>query len=170
MSEEYEVLIRKPSQLVNTGVFLFGSVFLVIAFVAKPYLLDVFIETNLLVIGSYVHKYYFLVYLIVALWMFYEFLVVYVTSWEISEERIVHKHGILIRYNDHLELFRVKDWSLTQPLIYRIFGLSNLVLHTSDASDPILPLNAIPKGNDAIEAIRERVDHMRQRKGVREID
>lgn len=89
---------------------------------------------------------------------------------KITDQRIIEKRGILSITTNQLELYRVKDISLQQPLILRIFGLSNIILITSDNSNPLYLLRGIEEGSELIEKIRLAIDKRRDIKGVKELD
>jgi uncharacterized membrane protein YdbT with pleckstrin-like domain len=165
------IVIRKPSQLVNSGVFIFGTILIIVALMAESSVNDLMLST---MFGfDFVQRmmnYYWVIYVFVGLWMIYEFLVVFVTSYQITEDRLIYRHGLIIAVRDEIELFRVKDLQLTKPLIYRVFFLSTLELSTSDVTHPVLSMGAIRKGEDTLEIVRNRVEIMRHKKGVREFD
>lgn len=110
---------------------------------------------------------FFLVTIPFALW---QWLVTLNNRYTLSSERFIHKEGVFNRNVEHLELYRVKDYSLSIPLILRLFGLSNIVLKTSDPTTPTVIINGVRNGEKVLDIIRERVEHLRQTKGVREID
>ncbi|WP_405208504.1 PH domain-containing protein [Aquimarina sp. LLG6339-5] len=105
--------------------------------------------------------------LILALW---KFLDTKYNKVKITDQRIIERRGILSISTNQLELYRVKDIRLEQPLILRIFGLSNIELTTSDSTDPIYILKGIEDGSELIEKIRIAIDNRRDLKGVRELD
>jgi uncharacterized membrane protein YdbT with pleckstrin-like domain len=102
-----------------------------------------------------------------ALW---KWLVVKNIKYELTSQRLKTHSGVLNKHIDELELYRVKDYKLVQPFFLRIFSLSNVVLETSDRSNPSITIRAITNGNDVREQIRQIVEELRQRKGVREVD
>jgi uncharacterized membrane protein YdbT with pleckstrin-like domain len=91
-------------------------------------------------------------------------------EYEITSERIRLTRGILSRRMDELELYRVKDTSIEQPLMLRLFGLSNVVVRSSDTSTPIFVIEAVPDAQMLRENLRGCVEKMRERKRVREVD
>ena len=95
-----------------------------------------------------------------------------IRTWKIAvtNQRVTEQKGVLSRSTDELELFRVKDIKLDEPLWIRIFGLSNIVLHTSDRTSPIVIIPAIKDGKELRETLRDLVDQRREQKGVRETD
>jgi uncharacterized membrane protein YdbT with pleckstrin-like domain len=92
------------------------------------------------------------------------------TSYEITTQRLKITTGILNRKLDELELFRVKDYAMDQPLFLRMVGLGNLNLVTSDISTPTLAIRAIPKVEEVREMLRNAIQTERDRKRVREMD
>jgi uncharacterized membrane protein YdbT with pleckstrin-like domain len=92
------------------------------------------------------------------------------TAYELTTQRLRITHGILNRQLDELELYRVKDYVLVQPLFLRMLGLGNITLLSSDASTPMLELRAIPGADDVREKLRTAVQTERDRKRVRALD
>jgi uncharacterized membrane protein YdbT with pleckstrin-like domain len=90
--------------------------------------------------------------------------------YEVTSERIRLTQGVFSKRMDEIELYRVKDTSLEQPFLLRLFGRSNLIIKTSDASTGDFVIPAIPKAHELRESLRGCVEKTRERKGVREID
>jgi uncharacterized membrane protein YdbT with pleckstrin-like domain len=111
--------------------------------------------------------FFLIVPLFYALW---KWLVIKNTKYELTSQRLKTHSGVLNKHVDELELYRVKDYKLVQPFFLRIFSLSNVVLETSDRSNPSITIRAIADGNDVREQIRKLVEELRQRRGVREVD
>jgi uncharacterized membrane protein YdbT with pleckstrin-like domain len=97
-------------------------------------------------------------------------LVTKTTVYELTSQRFKTRRGILNRKLDELELFRVKDYSMEQPLFLRVLRLGNLTLMTSDVSTPTLILRAIPEVEDVREKLRNAVQAERERRRVRPLD
>lgn len=92
------------------------------------------------------------------------------TAYELTTQRLKISKGILNRKLDELELFRVKDYSMDQPLFLRLLGLGNLTMATSDVSSPTVEIKAIPNVEAVREMLRTAVQTERDRKRVRELD
>ena len=105
--------------------------------------------------------------LFVLLWKWLE---VKNTKYELTNERLRTRTGILNKKMDDLELYRVKDYKLDSPFFLRLFSLGNIVLETSDKSSPVVVIKAIPNGADLLEQIRRCVEVRRDQKRVREVD
>ena len=92
------------------------------------------------------------------------------TKYEISEERIIETTGVFSRSTDETELYRVKDIRLEEPFFLRMFGLSTILLVTSDKTSPIIALSGVKEGNNLRKTLRDAVEVRRELKGVRERD
>jgi membrane protein YdbS with pleckstrin-like domain len=92
------------------------------------------------------------------------------TSYELTTQRLKISTGIFNKHLDELELFRVKDYSMTRPFFLRMMGLGHLTLVTSDISSPTVNIKAIPRVEEVREMLRAAVQTERDRKRVRELD
>jgi uncharacterized membrane protein YdbT with pleckstrin-like domain len=105
--------------------------------------------------------------LFIILW---KWLVVKNTKYELTNQRLRIRYGVLNKKTDELELYRVKDYKLDQPLFLRLFSLGNIVLETSDKSSPIVTIEAVPEAEQLREKLRIHVEERRDSKRVREVD
>ena len=64
----------------------------------------------------------------------------------------------------------MKDLETHQPFLYRLVGIENVQLNTSDTSSPFILVQAVPRAVGLADKIRNQVEIIRQQKGVREID
>jgi uncharacterized membrane protein YdbT with pleckstrin-like domain len=64
--------------------------------------------------------------------------------------------GLFFKQTDTVELFRVKDYVITEPFLLQLFRLMDLHLKTTDPENPVLWLRGIPRC-DIIDIIRQRV-------------
>ena len=92
------------------------------------------------------------------------------TVYELTSQRLRKTSGIFNKKLDELELYRVKDSTLEQPLLLRMFGLGNINVVSSDATMPLVLINAVPGAYDMREKLRVAVEAERDRKRVREVD
>jgi uncharacterized membrane protein YdbT with pleckstrin-like domain len=90
--------------------------------------------------------------------------------YELTTERLKITEGILNKVTDTLELYRVKDIETRQPFLYRMVGVENVQMNTSDTSSPFIFIEAIPSTVGLADKIRNQVEAIRAQKGVREID
>src|ERR1700724_1622844 len=90
--------------------------------------------------------------------------------YELTTERLKITEGIFSKVTDTLELYRVQDLETRQPFLYRMFGVENVQMNTSDTSSPFIFIEAIPSAVGLGDKIRNQVEAIRAQKGVREID
>lgn len=103
----------------------------------------------------------------VAAW---KWLVIRCTGYELTSERLRLRHGVLNRKVEQLELYRVRDYRLEQPIWLRPLGLAHVILTTADQSHPVIHLRAIAEGEALMEKLRTAVEACRARKGVRDLE
>ncbi|MFN2507282.1 MAG: PH domain-containing protein [Chthoniobacterales bacterium] len=90
--------------------------------------------------------------------------------YELTTERFKITQGVFSKASSTVELYRVKDIEVRQPFIYRMLGVENLNVTTSDISSPFLLLDAIPVTAGLPDKLRNQVEAIRVQKRVREID
>ena len=91
-------------------------------------------------------------------------------NYRLTDQRLHESTGILFRQTDELELYRVKDVSIEEPLLQRLVGCGRVVIVTSDKSTPLVVLNAVSNPHVVADLLRDCVERCRVAKGVREID
>src|SRR2546421_1462233 len=89
---------------------------------------------------------------------------------ELTTERLKMTQGIFSKVTETLELYRVKDIEVLQPFIYRIVGLENIKVNTSDLSSPVILLDGISQKVGFADKLRNQVEIIRAQKKVRELD
>jgi len=92
------------------------------------------------------------------------------TSYRLTNQRFFVDEGILSRKSEELELYRVKDITVVRPFFLRIVGRGNIILHTSDQTNPKVHVLGIKNIEVVRDDIRNLVEHLRKEKGVREVD
>jgi len=161
----------KPSQLLNLENFLLTLLVFPLAFIMnsmlKQQLPTIFIPEKLSM-----HIYRLPIYLSVfaLLNLGYQILKVYCIRYEINTEELKHYSGILSRKHEFVELYRIKDYRVERPFVYRLFGLGNLILYTSDKTTPVICLYAISDPEEKYKIIRRLVELNRREKHVFEVD
>lgn len=170
MTDKNENIRCKPSQLVNLKFF----AGVLIALVLLNFITDLLIqipsdlipqnlEVQIIRIPQYAA-------IIAVLFLGYRILKIWCTQYEITTGELKHTYGILHRRHDFIELYRVKDFHVDRPLLYRIFGLGNLRIYTSDKTSPVFRLVAIREPQEIYIILRERVEQNRREKHVFEVD
>lgn len=93
-------------------------------------------------------------------------------TFEITEERLIIRRGIIFKSVDEIELYRIKDVRIDFSLLNQMAGIGRITISSSDettrAGDLVMP--EIQKAQERREALRRLVDTARQKRQVREID
>ena len=92
------------------------------------------------------------------------------TVYEVTDQRIKLKTGILNQEINECELYRVRDYKVVKPFFQRIFGLGRIELVTSDRSNSNINLNGIKDPENLYNLIRDNVEKIRRKTGTRELD
>jgi uncharacterized membrane protein YdbT with pleckstrin-like domain len=103
-------------------------------------------------------------------WMIWLSVVTAAHHYQLTGQRMKETRGVLSRSTDELELYRVKDIVVRQPILHRLFGRGTIIMPTSDKSTPMVVLKSIGDPMYVANLIREHVEKCRVAKGVREID
>lgn len=96
----------------------------------------------------------------------WRYLVVKCRTYKLTDQRLVITSGVINRKNEQIELFRVKDIDWEEPLMLRLFGLGRLTIRSTDSTDPIATLNAIPGGEQVVDTFRGAVTRLRTKNRV----
>ena len=86
-----------------------------------------------------VHYALMVLFLVVWLMLCYTYIdTLFATKWIITKDELIFRHGIISRREEHLELYRVIDYSEKQNFLQLVFGNKTVKVISGDASDPIL--------------------------------
>lgn len=91
-------------------------------------------------------------------------------QYTITGERLLYKHGVFNRITDEIELFRVRDFQVREPISLRPWGLGNVVLITSDRTHPEIVIEAVPETAKLHSMVRGLVRQCWMNRGVYEVD
>lgn len=157
-----------PSQIVNIKPFL-GWSLVAAVIVAVPVLAHLYFDKEL---ASYTSMtYWALVLLVLPLAaVAWKWLKISSIRYVLTSERIKLRTGIIARHHEVVELYRVKDISLEQPVFMRLCGLGHVIALTSDKSLPTVTFYAVRRPGELLEELRKNVEACRVRRGVREMD
>jgi len=92
------------------------------------------------------------------------------TRYVVTSQRVRITTGILSTETNDTELYRVDDIRLEQPFWLRLVGRGDVVLTTSDRSDPNVVLKAVAGSGELRDQIRIHVEECRDRKHTRVMD
>lgn len=108
--------------------------------------------------------------LIPLIWIVWRYLVVRCQTFELTNERLRVSKGVINQEIDEVELYRVKDILVVRKWWMRMAGLGTIHLDTSDRSMPKIDIHAIRDSLELRESLRKKVEAMRDKKRVREMD
>lgn len=93
----------------------------------------------------------------------------FATKWIITKDELIFRHGIISRREEHLELYRVIDYSEKQNFLQLVLGNKTVKVISGDASDPVLYMYGIDRKIPVIETLRDRVKVARKESGIFEV-
>lgn len=161
----------RPSQLINLETFLLTilavPVILLMDGILKQQLPVQFLLAKLIV---YIYRLPHYLSVFVLLNLAYQVVRVYCIRYEIHAEELRYYSGIFRRKHEFIENYRIKDYRVERPLIYRMFGLGNLIIYTSDKTTPVIRLDAIKEPEEKYKILRGLVELNRREKHVFEVD
>jgi len=92
------------------------------------------------------------------------------TEYELTSQRLVLSSGVFNRRTEEIELYRVRDTSLDEPLLLRLFGAGNVVVFATDSSTPSFVLRAVRGASAVRQKLRAAVEVARDQKRVRSLE
>ncbi|MEA3028703.1 MAG: hypothetical protein QOG13_28 [Sphingomonadales bacterium] len=94
------------------------------------------------------------------------------SKYEVTEERLIVRRGIISKSIDEIELYRIKDVRIDFSIINQLAGIGRITISSSDETtrDGDLVLSNIERAQERRETLRRLVDTARQKRRVREID
>lgn len=102
-----------------------------------------------------------------AIWRYF---VVRSMVYEVTNERVKHRHGVLNKMVNEMELYRVRDYQVQQPFWLRLVGCGNVVILSADRTDGELVLWAVKDSEKVANTVRALVEQSRRARGVRDLD
>ena len=171
MNEDTSYITCRPSQLVNLNCILLTLVMVAVFFLLGE-VLQRFLQELPISEEAVFHLKRLPVYLtvMVLLRLGYRILKIRCMRYEITPEELEYHSGIFSRKHEYIELYRVKDFEINRPLIYRLFGRGDLILHTSDKTNPQFWMEAIRDPEETYTVLRAFVERNRRLKHVYEVD
>ncbi len=155
MNENEKILWEgTPSQVINIRVYLLAGIVALLV-IALAIWLSVWI--TFLVIVPFVYAWW-------------KWLTLKCFQYKLTEERLTLTTGIFSKQIEELELYRVRDYSILQPLSLRLFALGTIILKTSDKTMSDVSITAIKNFMNVKDSIRDRVEILRKEKDIKEID
>ena len=89
------------------------------------------------------------------------------TRYRLTTQRLFAQTGLIAKNLEEVELFRVKDVTLSQGVLDRLLGVGTVTVLSTDDTAPELDLAGIRDPLAAKEALRTAFRAARQREGLR---
>jgi len=149
METEKTIHRTSPSQITNLLAF-FVSVLVIAGIITASIMLSNNLILTLLVIP--------------VLYILWKWLLVETTKFTLTDQRIIISKGVINKTTNETELYRVRDTSVHEPFFYRIFGLGNITVYTTDEAITTHTFNAYKKPHWVKDQIRNHCEVCRQKK------
>lgn len=94
------------------------------------------------------------------------------TAYEITDQRLIVRRGLVMKSIDEIELYRIKDIRVDFSLLNQIADIGTITITSTDRTtgNAQFVLRDVPAARERREGLRKLVDRARQRRGVRELD
>ena len=89
------------------------------------------------------------------------------TRYEITSQRVRIERGLLSKSTQDIELYRIDDIVIEQPLGMRMLGHGQLILRSTDRSLPEVRIAGVPGFSALADQLREHALRERERRGVK---
>lgn len=80
-------------------------------------------------------------------------------EYELTNQRFIHKSGILVRTTDRIEVIDIDDVTYRQGIVERALGVGTILLESSDRTHPTLILSGI----DDVQRVAGLIDDVRRK-------
>lgn len=97
-----------------------------------------------------------------------KWLVLKLTEYTITERGIYERSGFLAKHDDEIKLYRIRDLSAYQSLWQRIFGYRHITVISTDRTDRIFKLKAVPAW--LLPTLREATYQARQEQNIQVLE
>lgn len=122
-----------------------------------------------LLLAWWLSPYFILFSLVVCGFAWYRLLYIRSFQYLITKDYIRLTRGIFFKRIDQLEMFRVKDYIITQSFILQLFKLMYLNLKSTDPENPMVQFQGIPQST-IIDTLRDRVIAARKNNNIYELN
>jgi uncharacterized membrane protein YdbT with pleckstrin-like domain len=94
------------------------------------------------------------------------------SKYQVTEERLIIRKGIIAKSVDEIELYRIKDVRINFSIINQIAGIGTISISSSDETtrEGDLVIRDVERAQARREEMRRLVDIARQKRRVREVD
>lgn len=149
MAMEPEKTIHQtcPSQIVNL----------------KYFLLSTFLAAGVIVLSVILSNPVLLVLLVAPLgYAWWKWMLVKSTRLTITDQRLIVSQGVFSKVTNETELYRVRDTTIEEPFFYRMFGVGNILVYSTDDAEGRLVFQAFSKPHWIKDQIRNYAEVCRR--------
>ena len=107
--------------------------------------------------------------LVAAIWLFLLATMVYrkvSQHYLVTNQRLKHRDGILVRNMDRIELIDIDDVTYRQGIVQAMLGVGDIKITSSDSSHPELTMYGIAKVSDVADMIDDARREERRKRGL----
>ena len=148
MEDEKPIYQTCPSQIRNLGAYLLAVVMAAVVITAA-----LLADNNIILLGL----------IIPVIYAFWKWMAIKTTRLNLTDQRIIVSEGILNKTTNETELYRVRDTTIEEPFFFRIFGLGNVIVFTTDEASPTHKFIAYKKPHWIKDQIRNYSEVCRKR-------
>jgi uncharacterized membrane protein YdbT with pleckstrin-like domain len=80
----------------------------------------------------------------------------------ITNQRMIISEGVFSRRTEEVELYRVRDVGVVEPFLYRLVGIGNVIIKSTDKTDPDMVLKGFSNAHQIKDLIRTNAEYYRQ--------
>jgi uncharacterized membrane protein YdbT with pleckstrin-like domain len=91
-------------------------------------------------------------------------------QYRLTTQRLFLRRGVIAKDSQELELYRVKDVTVTQSFLQRLMGYGSITILSDDESNPRLTLIGVRNPVEVKETLRTHYRAARKREGVRPME
>lgn len=113
-------------------------------------------------LGYCLHPLFIIPAILVCLYGWYRYFYIRAVKFELNTNTLQMTSGLFNKRIDSLELFRIKDYVITQSFFMRIAGLMNMTLISTDMTNKALMMSGIPFAPELTDHFRDVVRAARQ--------
>ncbi|MGK7911662.1 MAG: PH domain-containing protein [Synechococcus sp.] len=92
------------------------------------------------------------------------------TVYTLTKERFIVQQGVINRRTDTLELYRVTDVTVIEPLLIRLAGAGDVILMSDDRTTPAVRVRAVHQPVQVMALIRKYSEAIRQERRLLLVD
>ena len=83
-----------------------------------------------------------------------------------TERLIVEKQGMIKGEREELDLYRFRDVSVKQSVSDKLRGVGDIIIYSTDSSDPTLEMKSVKNPSEIAEQIRKAAKNRKSEMGV----